>query len=129
MSQEMHTFLISLGSNYGDRKGFLDMALDWLKKESCAMRDSGIYETDSISGDGRKYMNCVAECRINCTVSVIAEEGKRLERLSGRDNKSRASGVVPLDFDVVACDNEILRQKDYNYPYFQKGLALLNSKL
>lgn len=46
---------------------------------------------------------------------------KDWESLQGRTRVSSEEGVVPIDLDLVIFDSRILRPKDFERHYFNKG--------
>lgn len=39
----------------------------------------------------------------------------------GRHPEDKASGIVPVDIDIVMCDGVVLRQRDYSARHFRTG--------
>lgn len=117
--------IISLGSNYGDRLRAVQDAVDWLETVLEACCHSDIYETESISGDGKMYLNCVMAgvCRLDA--EELALQCKKYELRAGRDEACRHAGQVPIDIDVVYFDNAAIRPREASAEYFLKGLARL----
>ena len=127
-TESAHRCYLSLGSNCAMRKRKIEEALQELESRFGEINYSDIYDTDSVSGDGSCYKNCVVECSLNEPYEVILRETKEMEARAGRDRESRRRGVVPLDIDVVIWDGEIVRPKDYSYEYFQQGYRKLRDK-
>ncbi|WP_020669743.1 2-amino-4-hydroxy-6-hydroxymethyldihydropteridine diphosphokinase [Amycolatopsis nigrescens] len=99
----MSTAVLSLGSNLGDRHGFLKLAVDGLRDVLVAV--SGVYETEPWGvTDQPDFLNAV------CLVRDPGRDhwawlrtAQELERLAGRV-RERHWGPRTLDVDVVVVD-------------------------
>lgn len=113
--------VLIIGSNFGNRREFLEASLRKLSVVAVILRNSHIYESADYLGIGRKYLNIVLE-----VVTVEEEDDfvkylKGLELEAGRTDVSRERGEVPLDIDIVVWNNEIRRPTDYNSAFFIQG--------
>lgn len=50
---------------------------------------------------------------------------KQIERENGRTAESKALGIIPLDIDLLAYDNCILKPEDLKKEYVKKALSTL----
>lgn len=121
--------ILSLGSNCGDRRRALEDAVVWLNAVLENGYHSDIYETESVSGDGKKYLNCVMAGRCPLDAAELARRCKDYESRAGRDEACRRAGQVPIDIDVVYFDNEAIRPREASAGYFLKGLGQLQSHM
>ncbi|MDE7464818.1 MAG: 2-amino-4-hydroxy-6-hydroxymethyldihydropteridine diphosphokinase [Muribaculaceae bacterium] len=121
----MSRYFISIGSNCGDRRGEVTMALHWLYGLGGALSASSIYETPEIHGLDRPYINAVAALDIDLEPMVLNKRLKEYERSRGRDEECRHRGDVPIDIDLVAIADTILRPKDFSHEFFQIGYRQL----
>lgn len=117
--------LISLGSNCGNRVENIEKALQWLSGRMTYIVHSGIYETESISGDGKLYCNCVVQGMYSGDISELTRQSKVYEIECGRTSNARGRGEVPIDIDIVKYGQDILRPKEYEAHYFRLGLERL----
>lgn len=113
--------VLSLGSNDGDRHANVASAIKWLQETLERCRSSSIYETEAIGG-GYPYMNAVAKGEWNGTAEELDSLCKEYERRHGRDQKARMLKRVPVDIDIVIVDGIVVRQRDYGFDYFRRGL-------
>lgn len=125
MNRELNTVVVSLGSNYGDRRGNVSKALDWFKLSFSDCEASDIYETPEIHGIGSPYMNAVCVCKVACERTELEAALKQYEKDNGRDASARARGDVPVDIDIVIWNGEVVRPKDFACNFFRIGLRTL----
>lgn len=117
--------VLSLGSNFGDRRKAVSDAVKWL---SCLLEGfvaSGIYETKAVGHDGPDYMNAVVAGRSSVSLQELEKLCKDYESLHGRDAESRLHRRVPIDIDIVIADEVVLRQQDFRHDFFQVGYRTL----
>ena len=89
------TAVLSLGSNVGDRLGWLRLAVRVLEPHTV----SPVYETAPIGGvEQDDYLNAVVLCDLNAAAAW--ERGQSAERQAGRERVVRW-GPRTLDVDVV----------------------------
>ena len=84
----MNEIIISIGSNLGDRKKYLDSSLKILSKRIRLIRKSSVYETipQGVSNHG-KYLNQVALFKSNINPTSLLNLTKKIEKKLGRKNK------------------------------------------
>ncbi|MBD5289408.1 MAG: hypothetical protein HDS26_01835 [Bacteroides sp.] len=117
----MPLYYLSIGSNCHGRRHNVQRALNRLETLLSAVSSSSVYETPDLYGGPALYMNAVVKCRCALTTSELESLAKRMEIEFGRDEKARLNGEVPLDIDVVICDGNILRLRDFEAEFFQIG--------
>lgn len=113
--------VISLGSNFGDRRIAVEEAKIWL---SCLLSDfkySETYETLPVGHLGSNYYNSVVSGIFHGSMDELERKCKDYENSRGRDNASRALKRVPVDIDIVIADGEVIRPRDFSCNFFQKG--------
>lgn len=119
--------VLSLGSNYGDRRGNVEDAMEWLvgvlEEEMC----SEIYETLPVGHVGSNYFNAVVAGVFKGSVDELNSLCKEYEISHGRDDESRRLKRVPVDIDIVIAGEEVLRPRDYRCPFFRKGYEAIVS--
>lgn len=116
-----NSITVSIGSNSADRAAQVARCLAWLQSTLNGCRQSGVYATAALNGHGGDYMNAVASGECTCSLAALNEQFKSYERQCGRDADCRASGIVPIDLDIVVWNGEVVRPADYAQQYFQKG--------
>lgn len=122
-----HHIIVSLGSNCGDRAASVAKAIEWLRRRLSEFRESGIYETPPYGHAGSNYMNAVVSGKSSCDLQGFEKECKRYEEAEGRDGECRRLNLVPIDIDVVVCDDMILRPKDFAREFFKIGYRQITS--
>ncbi|EFV13218.1 2-amino-4-hydroxy-6-hydroxymethyldihydropteridine diphosphokinase [Segniliparus rugosus] len=100
----MTTAVLSIGSNLGNRLGYLQLAVAALEKRVAAV--SAVYETDPWGTVGPNFLNAV----IVASDPKLDERGwlgeaMRIEALAAR-TRERVWGPRTLDVDVIACTRE-----------------------
>lgn len=113
--------VLSLGSNCGDREANVRKAADWLGRLLSCIRCSGIYETPEVHEKGSPYMNAVVIGETAENLEAFNAELKQYELRAGRDETCRLMGLVPIDIDIVVCNDEVLRPFDYSSRFFTIG--------
>lgn len=113
--------VLSFGSNCGDRIANIVNALEWFSSLATDSCFSSIYETPEIHGHGTPYMNAVASGYIVVDFDSFERQTKLYEVRNGRDTSCRLQGKVPIDIDIVICNNDILRPYDFGCEFFQIG--------
>ncbi len=111
---------LSLGSNLGDRMGYLQRSVEALKRGAVSeMRGvSKVYETApvEVAGEQPEYLNCVVE--IECSVPVIElmRFCQGVEAALERDGKGDKLPRT-VDIDVLLFGDEIMEGPDLVVPH------------
>lgn len=127
---DINYLVISVGSNFGDRFTNVSEALKKLQSLLENHKSSGIYETEAIgkSYGGTPYMNAVIAGEYPGDVNELNTRLKNYESECGRNEITRSAGNVPVDLDIVICNKDILRARDFESDYFKRGYKeILNS--
>lgn len=115
-------FVISIGSNIDNKPNIINEAIARLDTIYTRIKSSAIYTTDALNGKDAAYCNCVAAYSApGISADDIVSMLKQIERDFGRSPELKAKGIVPIDLDLVILNDIILRQRDFNYDYFQIG--------
>lgn len=122
----MNTLTISIGSNSKDRDWQIKNCIEWLKSILKDTKVSSIYNSPAVSGADPDYMNAVMNGKCKETFDKIIAKLKEYETVCGRTPASKLEGIIPLDLDIVLWNGIIIRERDYNHSYFQKGWIELN---
>ena len=113
-------YYISVGSNLLNKHEMVENGISLLRN---IFPDnfvaSSLYKTPCIGGYGDDYANAVVAIETTLDHPTLDRMLKELEIASGRDKDDKKS--VALDLDIVVADDKVLRPKDYEREYFQKG--------
>ena len=125
----MNEMIISLGSNMAQGEYNMRGAMVTIEAFAASARFSPIYESDDASAHATpgspRYKNCVGIIKTPLAVDEWTVRFKQLEREAGRTEAMRRAGCVPLDIDVVSCNGEVLRPKDFEKEYFRRGMEMI----
>ena len=107
--------LLALGSNLGDRVGYLRAAISSLPD---LVACSPVYETDPVGGpEGQgPYLNMVVRLETEVAPRPLLEMCHRLEREAGRERRERW-GPRTLDVDIIWIDGVTLDEPDLVVPH------------
>ncbi len=116
----MNRVFLSLGSNLGDRLGYLCAAIDALGRGP-AMRligTSKVYETLPVEIDGEQpnYLNCVAELECGMPALELLRFCQGVEAALGRDKKGEMAPRT-LDVDVLLFGDEVIEEPGLYVPH------------
>lgn len=121
-SENMHTFLLSIGSNtYSEQ----NIARAKKALEQCFQ---GIVFTPTYWSEpyGEKYkhrfLNMLTKANSDNPPLLICQKLKDLEKQLGRKPQDKEKGRVVIDMDLIEYDGEILRPTDYERSYVQELL-------
>ncbi len=107
--------LLALGSNLGDRLGYLRAAISSLPD---LVACSPVYQTDPVGGpEGQgPYLNMVVRLETDLAPHPLLELCRRLEREAGRERRERW-GPRTLDVDIIWIDGVTLDVPDLVVPH------------
>jgi len=105
---------LALGSNLGDRMGYLRLGVEGLDD---VVGVSPVYETDPVGGpDQGAFLNLVVELDTDRTARELLEECRRLEAEAERVRIERW-GPRTLDVDVLWHELETVMEPDLVVPH------------
>ena len=110
---------IGIGSNLGDRRSYIDRALEAVKNMPCSRlrRVSSIYETDPVGDvEQGKFLNGVIEVETTLKPKMLLKELTRIEGGLGRV-RSVKNGPRTIDLDILYYGEEFVRDKDLTIPH------------
>ena len=122
----MISVVISIGSNCGDRDKSVEEAIAWLRHILMQVKSSEIYETPCAMKVGKPYKNGVVSGFYSGDAFQLNDLLKDKEREMGRSSECREKGDVPIDMDIVICDNEVFKEWDYRQKFFRIGYEQLS---
>ena len=120
----MATCYIGIGSNLGDRRSYIDAAIDELKKNKAVRfrRSSSIYETKAVSAPpfGSRpqgpFLNGVLEIETTLTPSALLKELNRIEKSLGRIRTVR-NAPREIDLDILYYGQKVVAEDGLVIPH------------
>jgi len=109
---------LGLGSNLGNREGFLQEAiLELGDRGAQPLLASSLYDTDpvGIAGQGN-FLNLVLEVAWMGSKRELLDECHAVENLLGRA-RTIPGGPRTLDIDILLCDDRVFRTPDLQIPH------------
>ena len=123
ISRGWHTAYIALGSNMGDKKGYLDMAISMLDKHPlCRVtKVSDFLVTAPYGGvEQDDFLNGALALRTLLTPEELLEELHTIEQEAHRERLVHW-GPRTLDLDILLYDDLVMDSEDLNIPHI--GIA------
>jgi 2-amino-4-hydroxy-6-hydroxymethyldihydropteridine diphosphokinase len=112
---------IGLGSNLGDRLGFLHGGLDGLGalRETVVLARSDVVETDAVGLAGQgKYVNAAAVVETGLSARALLDGLLAIEGRAGRDrSKGERWGARTLDLDLLLYGDRIIAEPGLTVPH------------
>lgn len=127
------TAYLSLGSSEGDRKEYLDKALNALSdtRGIKVKKISSYLETEPYGGVAKnKFLNCAAEIETLLPPQALLNEIHRIEGECGRVRNKRWADRT-LDIDIIFYGREIIAESNLIVPhpeYSKRGFVLIPLK-
>ena len=122
----MHNKLVlSIGSNSKDREWQMENGIKWLKSLLHNVTVSPVYNTPAANGRDSDYLNAVIKAKTSEDFNTLNDILKKYEAVCGRTPISKQVGEIPMDLDIVIWNEKIVRERDFQQEYFQKGWNLL----
>jgi 2-amino-4-hydroxy-6-hydroxymethyldihydropteridine diphosphokinase len=115
----MPTAYISLGSNLGNRIGFLKEALERLggSKESIIVKRSPVYETQPVGPqDQRWFLNLVIEVQTPLDPESLLDRLLAIEDQMGR-KRDEHWGPRNIDLDILLYDDRVVNSDRLTIPH------------
>jgi 2-amino-4-hydroxy-6-hydroxymethyldihydropteridine diphosphokinase len=117
---------LALGSNIGDRRSYLQRAVDRLPD---VVAVSHLYETDPVGGPPGQgaFLNCVVELRTARSARELLTVAQAAESAADRVRAERW-GPRTLDVDVLLVGDEIIHEPDLIVPHprmWERGFVLV----
>ncbi len=135
----MSRAFLSLGSNLGDRIGYLRAAADALGRgpRTSFVGASKVYETEPVEVEGEQpyYLNCVVALECGVSAVELLRYCQGVEAALGRERKGEKAPRT-VDIDVLLFGDKVVEEPDYILPhpgitraFNLRGLADLNPGL
>lgn len=119
--RKWHTAYIALGSNMGDREGYLQMAIDSIGQEKgCQVKKiSSFIRTAPYGGvEQEDFFNGCAQIRTLLTPQELLETLQGIEKQAGRERKVHW-GPRTLDLDIIFYDREVVEEENLQIPHIE----------
>ena len=112
------TVYLGLGSNLGDRSGYLRAALNALSRHGQIVAVSSLYETAPMYQlDQPQFLNMAAAIRTELEPSPLLSALKAIEWEMGRDPDAPRNGPRVIDLDILFYDDRILLTPELTIPH------------
>jgi 2-amino-4-hydroxy-6-hydroxymethyldihydropteridine diphosphokinase len=115
----MITCYVGIGSNLGDRRSYIDNAIERLRnsKHIRVTRVSEIYETDAVSEIPQgKFLNGVIEIETSLPPAALLKELNGIEEELGR-KRTVKNAPRTIDLDILYYGEEFINHKDLTIPH------------
>lgn len=118
--KEEHLCLICLGSNSNAAyhltraKNILDSMfpdIDWGEATET--------EAEGVHTELPPYLNQLALFHTFLDIAELKAQLKQIEKMNGRTENSKITGLIPLDIDLLAYDKQLLKPQDLKKRYMQ----------
>ena len=114
-----HTAFIALGSNIGNRAGYLHAALDAMRSYLTIVETSHLYETDPmLVTDQPLFLNAVCKVSTSLAPSELLRAVKQIEAALGR-TKTIRYGPRVIDLDILFFDDAVIDTPDLTIPHLR----------
>ncbi|MCI5509779.1 MAG: 2-amino-4-hydroxy-6-hydroxymethyldihydropteridine diphosphokinase [Oliverpabstia sp.] len=124
ISREWHTAYIALGSNMGDKKGYLDFAVEKLqeRKDCCVKVVSDYLVTEPYGGvEQDDFLNAALELKTILEPEELLEVLHEIEYEAKRE-RTIHWGPRTLDLDILLYDDLVLDTPDLHIPHIEMHL-------
>lgn len=112
-----HTAFIALGSNIGNRAGYIHTALDAMSAYASVLETSHLYETVPILvTDQPLFLNAVCKVSTDLTPTELLSAVKQTEDSLGR-TKTVRYGPREVDLDILFHDDSVIETPDLTIPH------------
>jgi dihydroneopterin aldolase/2-amino-4-hydroxy-6-hydroxymethyldihydropteridine diphosphokinase len=113
-TRQQHRAIVALGSNLGDRAGYLRYAVEQL----VPVKQSRVYETDPVGGPDNQgaYLNMIVEVQTPLDPYAFIRRCQRIEATAGRQRLTHW-GPRTLDVDLVFYDDTRIDSTELTIPH------------
>jgi len=131
MKQTWHRAYVGIGSNLGQRRKNINLALSYLKQEKAIriVKVSPLYNTKPIGGPKqREFLNGVLYVKTAVAAAGLLEILKTAEQRLGRKANTLKWGPRKIDLDILLYDDSVVKTKKLVIPHplmHKRGFVLL----
>ena len=112
-----HDVLLSIGSNIGNRHGYLQLAVNELKTVASSIRCSSLYETEPVGNTDQDFFyNAGIWLYTDLNPKDLMILILKIEQRAGRQRAIRY-GPRTLDIDIIFYDQQIIREDGLIIPH------------
>lgn len=117
--------LLSLGSNLGDRLGYLSRAIKLLSSFVSDISISPVYESEALLPDNSPeswdipFLNIALSGKTTLSPREVLIKVKEIEYIMGRKEDHELWSPREIDIDILAYDDKIVNEKDLVIPHMQ----------
>lgn len=113
---------LSLGSNIGDRVGFIQQATGLLSANENIniISTSSFYESEPWQMDSQNwFVNAIVQISTTLLPKNLLKECQKIESFLGRKRKKENTGYTDrnIDIDIIAYDDMVLNTQDLTIPH------------
>jgi 2-amino-4-hydroxy-6-hydroxymethyldihydropteridine diphosphokinase len=130
----MNRFEILIGSNT-DARSHIEWAINALQIElgeairfSEALQSRALHSDGSLKEGASDYLNVLCIGHTSLEMESVRQALKEMERHTHRQRGMEANGRVTLDLDLVWWNEQLLRPKEVNMPYYRNCRDNLESR-
>jgi len=113
------TVILALGSNLGDRIGYMQNALQKIHETIGWIKEiSKIYETPAWGFQGNSFLNACISVSTRLESHEVLQELLHIENELGRERANKANYQNrTIDLDILLFEEEIIRTENLNIPH------------
>ena len=114
-----HQIIISLGSNLGDRKDYIQKCIDTIHQQvGTVIKVSSLYESESWGFQSNSFYNAVAVLHSEKKPQKILKSFQKIEKQLGRIPKTHQEYEArTIDIDILAIDDLIFNEEQLTVPH------------
>ncbi len=114
----MHRAFIAIGTNLGDRKRNIELAVKKMEANQIAViKKSPVYSTMPYGYKNQPmFLNCVVEAQTDMSVEELLHTLQKIEKEMGRTKKIHWSPRI-IDLDIIFFDSDIINKPDLQIPH------------
>ena len=114
----MPKVFIGVGSNLGDRAGYLEFARKELSSVAglTDLRWSPVYETEPVGAEGGPFLNAVWSFETDLSPRVLLNKLHEIEAKAGRQ-RHQPNAARTLDLDLLVYGNELILEDGLQVPH------------
>jgi 2-amino-4-hydroxy-6-hydroxymethyldihydropteridine diphosphokinase len=112
---------VGLGSNEGDREGYLVAALEAFSRIDAVavLRCSSLFDSAPVGPPQPRYLNAVVELECGLPPLRLLTILQRIEQDLGRRREGVRWGPRPIDLDILLWDGEVVAEPNLQVPHLE----------